>query len=182
MALERTFTELQEQLTQLLEAIQHLNFAVDAPFPSPNDLAETLRDRVPELVGLSLSAVENAANCRRSASPPADIPQLGQSLVDVQSVVNRIARRFWTDVASHNRTAELIMLTQRQDQDWRGWTLGVGQALERCQTPLVAVMESLAGCWHEILEHAGSSSISIKTTNVGPIGSPERGRSWQEVG
>jgi hypothetical protein len=182
MALEKTFNQLQEQINQLHEGIHHLSFAADAPHPEPNELADNLRDRTFKLVGLSLGAIEHAANCRQSATPPGDIAQLGQELVGVHLGVNDIAEVFWMGVASREITSELITLARRKDEDWRGWTLGVGQAVERCQAPLVNVMDGLASCWEEILEHAASTSISVKTTNVGPIGLPERRPSRQEVG
>jgi hypothetical protein len=182
MALEKTFTELQEQLNQLHEGIHHLSFAADAPHPDANELAETLRDQAFKLVGLTLGAIEGAATCRQAAAPPGDISQLGQGLVAVHLGVNDIAEVFWTGVASREVTGELITLARRKDEDWRGWTLGVGQAVERCQAPLINVMDWLASCWEEILEHAASTSISVKTTNVGPIGVPERWPSRQEVG
>jgi len=174
MPLEKTFVELQEQLSQCHEAISHLGFALDAVRPAPNELADGLRDKAPDLVDLSLVAIENAAICRRAATPPAQIAELGRSLVSTHADVNRLARKLWTTAGSHEAMTELFMLGRRQDQDWRGWTLGVRQAVDRCQGPLFAAMDSLTGCWQEILEHSTSSSISIKTTNVGPIGLPDQ--------
>jgi hypothetical protein len=43
----------------------------------------------------------------------------------------------------------------------------VKQGIEQCREPLDLSTKALAGCWQEIAERVGSTSVSVQTTNIG---------------
>jgi hypothetical protein len=43
----------------------------------------------------------------------------------------------------------------------------VKQGIEHCRPPLDGSRERLAECWQDMAERAGTTSISVRTTNIG---------------
>jgi hypothetical protein len=44
------------------------------------------------------------------------------------------------------------------------WSSTVKQGIEQCQPPLEQTSAALAACWQELVEHSGTTSISVKNT------------------
>jgi hypothetical protein len=51
--------------------------------------------------------------------------------------------------------------------EWLPWAASVKDGVEQCREPLEGVSKALAGCWQEIAERVGTTSISVQTSNIG---------------
>jgi hypothetical protein len=80
---------------------------------------------------------------------------------------HQIARRFASELVSYERLADLSGLGRERRGEWLAWTGSVKQAIEDCRYPLDQAADALFACWQEIAERAGTSSVSVRTTNVG---------------
>jgi hypothetical protein len=59
----------------------------------------------------------------------------------------------------------------------------VKQGIEHCRQPLDSSRERLAECWQDMAERAGTTSISVRTTNIGQkIAAPQPAPAKAEAG
>ncbi|TMD14125.1 MAG: hypothetical protein E6J00_06180 [Chloroflexi bacterium] len=169
MALEATFTQLVDRLTELKEAIGHLQFAVDARSPRvQHHVADRLEDRViPDLRGLTDAAWTAAGDAHAAAADPAKAAALGRSLMTCQRSFSALVRTLSTDLLAYAPMGELIGVSQERDTEWQVWTDGVINAIDRCQQPVYDVEQALLQCWQELLERVGMTAVSVTATNIG---------------
>ncbi|SRR6266566_2730280 len=178
MALQIAFEDVEARLKELQDALLHLHFAVvEARSPRiAHHLADRLGDQViPDLQGLTRDALLEAETGVAASSHPPDIGTCGHALLGCQKDLNQIAGRFWTELGSYGPISDLIGLGEEHSAEWRIWTEGVLNALDRCQQPVYDASEGLAVCWEEILERIGTTSVSVQATNIGQqITGPEQ--------
>ena len=88
-------------------------------------------------------------------------------MLECQKDVNEIVAKFWTEAGSYRPIADLIGLGEERSTEWREWTYGVLNALDRWYEPMYHVSEAVLHCWQELLERIGTTSISVTATNIG---------------
>jgi hypothetical protein len=169
MALQNAFEGVQARLKELQEALLHLQWAVEARSERiDHHLADRLEDQlIPDLQGLIKDAVFEAEIGAAASGQPPDIGTSGRALLACQKDVNQIVAKFWTELGSYRPIADLIGLGEERSAEWREWTYGVLNALDRFQQPVYHVSEAVLQCWQELLERIGTTSISVKATNIG---------------
>jgi hypothetical protein len=169
MALQAAFELLQARLKELQDVeLLHLQWAVEARSSQmDHHLASRLEDLVRDLQGLIKDAVFEADIGAAASRQPQDIATSGRALLECQKDVNQILAKFWTELGSYRPMAELIGLGEERSTEWREWTYGVLNALDRAQQPVYHVSDAVVQCWQELLEHLGTTSISVKATNIG---------------
>jgi len=169
MALKAAFEVMQARLKVLLDVeLPHLQWAVEARSSRmDHHLANRLEDLIRDLEGLIKDAVFEADIAVAASGQPQDIATSGRALLECQKDVNQIVGKFWTELGSYRPMAELIGLGEERSTEWREWTYGVLNALDHAQQPVYDASDAVVHCWQELLEHLGTTSISIRATNIG---------------
>lgn len=168
MALEASFKELSVVLAALNEAFGEFRVAVhDKPLRGDSVLVDLFGDAADDLLGWATEAAGAALAGQHAAAYPADIERARWSLVTGQKSFNLIADKLWSDLLSYERIHEISTFGRERRGEWLVWSSSVKSALDTCREPLHNVNQALFLCWQEITEHMGTTSVSVKTTNVG---------------
>jgi hypothetical protein len=169
MALEAAFDDLGLRVRAAHEALLELRVTVveDKPLRGEAALVDGWCDAVEDLVGAAREAVEAAEEVRRAAGPPPDLDLARRSLSTCHERAGRVARAFWSDLASFERIGDLIRLARRRRGEWPAWSDGVRMALERCRAPLREADAALLRCWQEIAERVGMTSVTLHASTIG---------------
>jgi hypothetical protein len=172
MALEATFRTLCVDARALHDALAALRTTIleDRPLRDDVVLVDLLGDATEEALGWLEEALEATVRGQRAAEPPLDLDQVRWAMITTQDHVNRIARRFWADLASYERVAELTRLARERGGEWRAWARSVKKGLDQCQHPLFTMQDALSLCWQEITERAAPPALSVQVTGSGLTG------------
>lgn len=169
MALEKTFRDLSRQLRMLRDRLDELRVTVVEDRPRKNDaaLVDDLEYAVEDVLGWLNEAVENSAKAERAVAHPVDLEQARQSLSHCQELFHRVDQAFSANLVSYERMKDLAGFAGERRGEWPAWVSSVKQGIEQCPPPLEHSRKALAECWQEIAEKAGTTSISVRTTNIG---------------
>lgn len=169
MALEAAFDDLGLRLRAAHEAVLELRVTVveDRPLRGDAALVDDWGDAVEDLAGTAREAVEAADEARRAVGPPPDLDRARRSLSACHERAGRVARAFWSDLASFERVGGLARMARRRRGEWAAWSGSVRVALERCRDPLREADAALLRCWQEIAERVGMTSVTLQATNIG---------------
>jgi len=78
-----------------------------------------------------------------------------------------IEQVFTANLVSYDRVSDLTTFGAERRGEWPSWVTSVKQGIDHCRFPLEEAGKALSECWQEIAERAGSTSISVQTTNIG---------------
>ncbi|HEX8814084.1 MAG TPA: hypothetical protein VF753_01155 [Terriglobales bacterium] len=167
MALEATFRELQVKMHKLHDALDALQVAFgDKPVHDEAALADSLENKVLDMMGVLQEARKAALNARAAVGSPVDLERAWRALRNCQDRFHDIEKQFSADLAAYDKLRELDRLGSNRGGEWLSWAGSAKQNIEECRPPLEEVSRALAYCWQEIAEHAGATSISVRTSNV----------------
>jgi hypothetical protein len=178
MALEAAFNDLRARMRAVHEALLELRVTVveDRPMRGEAALVDGWGDAAEDLVGAAREAVDAADLARRALGPPADLDRARRGLSACHEQAGRLARTFWSDLASFERVDDLTRLARRRRGEWIAWSGGVRMALDRCAAPLREADAALLRCWQEIAERVGMTSVALHANTVGyQVVTPARG-------
>jgi hypothetical protein len=166
MALEAAFRTLCADARALHDALAALRTTIleDRPLRDDVVLVDILGDAAEEALGWLEEALEATVRGQRAAEPPVELDQARWAMAAAQDRVNRIARRFWTDLASYQRIAELTRLARERGGEWRAWARSVKKGLDQCQQSLFTVHETLSLCWQEMTERMTPPALPVQVT------------------
>jgi hypothetical protein len=168
MALESTFRELCDQYYRLLEALNGLQVTLgDKPVNGESAMADDLENIVTDVTGALRDALDASLQAKGDSRHPMELDAARRRLAVCQERFHQINDSFANGLASYEKLRELVRLGNRRRGEWRAWTKSVKAATEQCLPPLQQANKALANCWQEISEHAGNTTVSVRTTNVG---------------
>jgi hypothetical protein len=169
MALEKTFRDLTKQLRMLNDRLEELRVTVVEDRPAKNDavLVDSLEDAVTDVLGWLNEAIQSSVRAERAIKHPLDLEQARQSLSRCQELFHQADQVFRASLVSYERLQELSGFARERGGEWAAWFSGVKQGCQQCPQPLEEARRALAECWQEIAEKAGTTSISVRTTNIG---------------
>ena len=169
MALQAAFEDVHAKLKALQDVeLLELTWAVEARSSLiDHHLANRMEDLVRDLQGLIKDGLVEAEIGASASGQPPDVGTSGRALLECQRRVNEIVSKFWTEAGSYRPIADLIGLGEERSTEWREWTYGVLNALDRWHEPMYHVSEAVLHCWQELLERIGTTSISVTATNIG---------------
>jgi hypothetical protein len=164
VALEATFRELTVCLHHLHDALNALQVTLgDKPPDDEAALADGVETVVLDLMGTLHEARRGALNARKAVGHPVDLDRARRSLTSCQERFHRIEQQFAADLVSYEKLKELARLGKER-RLWLAWSGTVKQGIQQCQSPLEQTSQALAACWQELVEHSGTTSISVKNT------------------
>ncbi len=168
MALEATFRDLLLGLHKLHDSVKALEVtAGDKPDDRSSALADGLGDEVLEMLGSVEECRKAATNARKAVNHPLDLDRARRALTVAQDNFQRMERQFASNLVSYENMRELARLAGQRPGEWRGWVTSIRHGIEECRPAMEYVSSALARCWQELAEHAGQTSISVRTTNIG---------------
>jgi hypothetical protein len=168
MALEATFRELTVNLHKLHDALNALQVTVgDRPLDDGAALADGLENSVLDVMGALHEARKAAFNARAAVSDQVDLDQARRALTVCNDRFHRVTQMLSADLLSYDNLRELERLGSKRGGEWLPWANSTKRGIYDCRQPLEEASLSLGRCWQEIAEHAGATSVSVRTTNIG---------------
>jgi hypothetical protein len=164
VALEATFRGLSFCMNHIHDALNEIQVTLgDKPPDDEAALADGLETTVLDMMGTLHEARRTALNARKALSPPPDLDRARRALSLCQERFHRIEKQFASELVSYEKLKELARLgTERRV--WLPWASTVKQGIEQCRQPLEQTSKALAACWQELVEHSGTTSISVSNT------------------
>jgi hypothetical protein len=169
MALDATFRELSSQLRKLHDMLLALRLTVveDKPLKGEAALVDQLEDSILDVMGALDECLKAAGTAQKAVGHPLDLDRARRGLASCQDQFHRIERQYSDDLASYEKQKDLAGLGSARRGEWLPWAASVKDGVEQCREPLEGVSKALAGCWQEIAERVGTTSISVQTSNIG---------------
>jgi hypothetical protein len=169
MTLEAAFADLRVKLLDLAETFSELQTIVAEDKPQGDDckFVELLETAVDDVLGWQTTALAAGKRAWQAVVDRGDLESARRALARCQEALNRLAYQFSLDLFSYERLEELHRIGRGRSGEWRGWAGVVGNTLGRCQRKLADVSQALGLCWQEVAERAGTTSVSVRATNVG---------------
>ena len=166
MTLEAAFKDVTAKWERLAEELeQSLLWSVTETKPAgEHALATHYVDAGTDLIA---AAREGLAACRAEVDGGLSLGLTGPSLLRCQERYNTLAGRFHNEMASYERIRRLRRFGLEKGAAWRDWVAHVHKALDRCHRPMDDLNRALFGCWQEVADRIGMSSVSVQTTNIG---------------
>lgn len=173
MALRVEIENLGCQLERMHEAFSDLRRLLD-DHPSEGDkvlLIDSFGDAVEDLLGWLEESLQKCAlflpsKCEGRA-PDFDAHLARQALVACHGLFNQQMQRFLVDLVSYDKVAQLLQFGRERGGEWQTWAKSIKMELENCQQHLFLTSQVLFGCWVELAEWIGITSISVRATTVG---------------
>jgi hypothetical protein len=164
VALETIFRNLSVCLHRLNDAFHALQVTLgDKPPDDESALADGVEAIVLDLMGALHEAQKAALDARKAVNHPLDMDRARRALTVCQERFHRIEQQFTSDLVSYERLKELARLGNLR-RAWLAWSGTVKRGIEHCQPSLDQASVALAACWQELVEHSGTTSISVKNT------------------
>ncbi|MGA8273714.1 MAG: hypothetical protein WB919_19280 [Candidatus Sulfotelmatobacter sp.] len=164
MALEATFRELSVCLHHLHDALNALQVTMgDKPPDDESALADGVETVVLDMMGTLHEGRKAALNSKKAVGHPVDLDRARRTLTTCQERFHHIERQFAADLVSYEKLRELARLGKER-RPWLAWSSAVKQGIEQCRQPLEETSKALAVCWQELVEHSGTTSISVTNT------------------
>ena len=165
MGLEATFRELSAQLLKLHDALNSLQVTVgDKPPHDEAALVDGLENTVLDMMGTLHAARRFAVRSRKGVGHPPDLDLTRRALALCQERCQRIEQQFAAELASYEKLSELARLGRTRQREWIPWASSTKQAIEQCRHPIEHTSRALTACWQELVEHSGTTSISVTNT------------------
>lgn len=169
MALESSFQDLAGQLRKLHDMLLALRLTVveDKPLRGEAALVDHLEDAILDLMGALDECQKAAAAGRKAVGHPLDLDRARRALAACQDRFHGIEAQYTGRLASYEKIKDLAGLARDRRGEWVPWAGSVKSGVERCREPLDAASKALARCWQEIAERVGTTSVSVRTSNIG---------------
>jgi hypothetical protein len=168
MSLEASFKSLCECLHRAHDELEELHRAAfEKPLKGDVVLVDLFGDAADDLLGWIAEASTAAREAAQASGYPLDLDRARQSLKSCQETFMLASEKLSTDLLSYDRIEELMSFGRERGGRWLGWARDVKGAVEACRGPFSEVNQALFSCWQELTERIGTTSVSVKTTNVG---------------
>jgi hypothetical protein len=165
MAMEATFRTLFTQVRSLCDTLNAILLTVgDRPLRQEAVLVDELENSLLEMMGRSEDVRTSAHAAQRALAPPRDLDRARRALAKCQENFHRVEQQFSSELVSYEKLKDLATLGNDRGREWKAWAGSMKDAIEQCREPLRQVSYALAGCWQELVEHSGTTSISVTNT------------------
>jgi hypothetical protein len=165
MALEATFRTLFVQIRKLCDTLNAVLLTVgDRPANRGAVLVDELENTVLDMLGLAQDARTAARVAQKALASPMDMDRARRALAKCQENFHRVERQFSNELVSYEKLYNLASLGSDRGGEWKPWAGSMKDAIEQGRQPIEETSKALAACWQELVEHSGTTSISVTTT------------------
>ena len=163
MALEKTFRELKDLLSQLRDDLQmlQLNVREDAPTQGAVVLVDNLGDAIDDSLGSLEEALAAVEEARKALVPSFRRDATARALARCQEHFHAVELRFHSELVSYERLTDLTAFARSRRGEWPAWIKSVRQGLDQCTQPLDETSKALLACWQELAERGASSESAV---------------------
>lgn len=167
MPMEKTFREFAIRLQRLQERAQEVRLTVveDRPPGQDAQIVDNFEYGVEDILGYLNETLQFAKSAERSVAPPVNLDQARHALANCQERFHKVETVFSTNLTSYERLKDLAAFAN-EHRRWQPWVTSVKRGIDHCVQSLEIARTSLAECWQEVAERAGTS-VSVRTTNIG---------------
>jgi hypothetical protein len=169
VTLEATFRELFRELRKLQDTLVAVRLTVveDKPVSGEAALVDHMEDTILDIMGSLDEGLKSARTAHKAVENSRDLDGARRALSVCQERFHRIEQQFSADLVSYEKMKDLVALGRDRRGEWLPWANSVKEGIEQCRQPLDAANKALAGCWQEIADRVGTTSVSVQTTNIG---------------
>jgi hypothetical protein len=168
MSLAESFKTLSERLRLAHDELEELHrTTIDKPPKGDVVLVDLFGDAADDLLGWVAEASVAASEGAQASGYPLDLDRVRQSLKTCQEAFFLASEKLSSDLLSYDRIEELMSFGRERGGGWLRWATNVKVAVESCRGPFIEANRALFSCWQELNERIGTTSVSVKTTNVG---------------
>jgi hypothetical protein len=169
MALEAAVRDLVIQFRKCHDMLLALQLTVveDKPVKGQAALVDQLEDAILDVMGLLDECLTSARAAQKAVGHPVDLDRARRALTTCQERFHRIEQEYSSRLSSYEKLKDLATLGSERRGEWLPWSSSVKDGVRQCQQPLDDASRALSGCWQEIAERVGSTSVSVQTTNIG---------------
>jgi ElaB/YqjD/DUF883 family membrane-anchored ribosome-binding protein len=165
MALEATFRRLFVQIRKLCDTLNAILLTVgDKPTNRGAALADELENTILDMLGLAEDARTAARTAEKALASPIDLDRARRALAKCQDNFHQVERQFSNELVSYQKLNNLANLGSERGGEWKAWAGSMRDAIEQGRQPIEETSKALAACWQELVEHSGTTSISVTTT------------------
>jgi hypothetical protein len=165
MALEPTFRALFVQVRKLCDTLNAILLTVgDKPPERGAALADELENTILDMLGLAEDARTTARTAEKALASPMDLDRARRALTKCQENFHRLEQQFSNHLVSYEKLKNLATLGRERGGEWKPWAGSMKDAIEQGRQPLEETSKALAACWQELVEHSGTTSISVSNT------------------
>ena len=165
MALEATFRMLTVQIRKLCDTLSAVLLTVgDKPTDRGAALVDGLENTLLDMLGLAEDARQAARAADRAVASRMDIDRARRALAKCQERFHRLEQLFLNQLVSYEKLKELAALGRERGGEWKPWAGSMKDAIEQARHPVEESSKALAASWQELVEHSGTTSISVSNT------------------
>ena len=165
MALEATFRKLFVQIRKLCDTLNAILLTVgDKPPDRGAAFADELENTVLDMLGSAEDARAAARLAEKAVSSPMNMDRARRALAKCQDKFHELDQQYSTQLVSYEKLKDLTSLGRDRGGEWKPWAAGMKDAIEQGRQPLEETSKALAACWQELVEHSGTTSISVSNT------------------
>jgi len=180
MALETTFRTLHLQIRKLCDTLSAVLLTVgDKPTDRGAALADGLENTLLDMLGLAEDARKAARVAERVVAARMDMNRARRALTKCQESFHQVEQQFLNQLISYEKLKDLAGLGRERGGEWKSWAGSMKDAIEQARQPIEESNLALAAGWQELVEHSGTTSISVNTTGQRIVARPLEGN---EVG
>jgi hypothetical protein len=168
MALDKVFRQLIDALRKLRDSFLALQLTAreDTPREGAVVLVDSFGDAVDDCMGWLEEALTLAAEAEQAVSG-SDFATVRRALSCCQERFHVVERRYFADMVSYECVKDLTAFARRRNPEWRAWVKSIRLGAGQCEAPFEEVSRALMCCWQEMADRAGTTSVTVRATNVG---------------
>jgi hypothetical protein len=176
MALETTFRTLTIQIRKLCDTLNAVLLTVgDKPTDRGAALADGLENTLLDMLGLAEHARQAARTADKAVSARMDNDRARRALAKCQENFHQVEQQFLNQLVSYEKLKDLASLGRERGGEWKSWAGSMKDAIEQARHPIEESSKALAACWQELVEHSGTTSISVSNTGQRFVNRPAEG-------
>lgn len=167
VGLQASLGELGAHLSDLHEVLNQLHLTLVEDRPSDIALADGMDAVVDDIQGW-ISECERAL--REAPATPrtdGDLEDVVEALSECRYSTSNILRQFTQEIGSRQRIDHVTAVGRERGGEWTGWAVEVKRAVDLGDAALRELVDALLGCYQEIAERIGATSVSARATALG---------------
>jgi hypothetical protein len=127
-------------------------------------LVDELENTVLDMLGHAEDARTAARLAEKSVASSVNTDRARRALAKCQDRFHELDRQYSNQLASYGKLKDLTSLGRERGSEWKPWAGSMKDAIEQVREPIEESSKALAACWQELVEHGGTTSISVSNT------------------
>jgi len=172
MALEESLKKFGSSLDNLREAFTgvRIRVAEDRPRNERALITDGLEDIVEAVWGSLQDADKHGMAARIALDREPRLHEVRRSLAKCQQAFRTATHRYFSELISYARLAELKEFGRERGSAWEAWVETVMSGLEKCRVPLDEANAALDSCWEDLAQLLGGPAAAEPRSDIAKAG------------